>query len=81
MTDTNSDLSRVEAKLDVLIRLMAISVAPDSMSLKERAVRLQRAGLGPTEIAAIVGSTSNAVSVALHGAKKRRSKGKKTKNG
>lgn len=81
MTDTNTDLSRVEAKLDVLIRLMALSVAPDGMSLKDRAVRLQRAGLGPTEIASIVGSTSNAVSVALHGAKKPKAKGRKAKNG
>jgi DNA-directed RNA polymerase specialized sigma24 family protein len=80
MTNTGSDLARVEAKLDVLIRLMALSVAPESLTLENRAVRLQRAGLAPKDIASLIGTTSNAVRVALSGAK-RRGKRKKVKNG
>jgi hypothetical protein len=80
MSDTNINLSRVEAKLDVLIRLTALSVAPEGLSLKERALRLQRAGMAPKDIASLVGTTSNAVRVALSGAK-RKGKGKKAKNG
>jgi hypothetical protein len=53
VSDDNVDLSRVEAKLDTLIRLIALSVTSESQSLKDRAVRLQRAGLTPKEIAAL----------------------------
>lgn len=80
MSNEHANFLGVEAKLDVLIRLMALSVAPESLSLKERAVRLQRAGLAPMEIAAICGTTRNTVSVALSGAK-RSAKGKKGGNG
>lgn len=45
------DMARIEAKLDTIIRLLALSVASDNHSLKDRAVRLQRAGLAPKEIA------------------------------
>jgi DNA-binding NarL/FixJ family response regulator len=76
----SDDLSRVEAKLDTLIRLMALSVAPENLSLKDRAVRLQRAGLTPKEIASLCATTPNTVSVALSGAK-RNPKGKKADNG
>jgi DNA-binding CsgD family transcriptional regulator len=61
------------AKLDILIRLMAISITPESLTLAERASRLNRAGLTPKEIASICGTTANTVSVALS---KARSKGK-----
>jgi len=74
-TDT-SDLSRIEAKLDTLIRLLALSVASDNHSLKDRAVRLQRAGMTPKDIAALCDTTPNTVSVALSAAK-RENKGKK----
>lgn len=64
------DLSRIEAKLDTLIRLLAMTVASDNHSLKDRAVRLQRAGLAPKEIAALCDTTPNTVSVALSAAKR-----------
>ncbi|MGO8917180.1 MAG: hypothetical protein ACLQJR_14840 [Stellaceae bacterium] len=64
------DLSRVEAKLDTLIRLFALSVASDNHSLKDRAVRLQRAGMTPKEIAALCDTTPNTVSVILSTAKR-----------
>jgi DNA-directed RNA polymerase specialized sigma24 family protein len=70
VSDDNVDLSRVEAKLDTLIRLIALSVTSDSQSLKDRAVRLQRAGLTPKDIAALCDTTPNTVSVALSTAKR-----------
>ena len=74
--DEMNNLSRIESKLDTLIRLLALSVAPDDRSLKERAVRLQRVGMTPKDIAVLCDTTANAVSVALSIAK-RESKGKK----
>lgn len=76
MSTDNADLSRIEAKLDTLIRLLALSVASDNHSLKNRAIRLQRAGMTPKDIAALCDTTPNTVSVALSTAK-RESKGKK----
>ncbi len=77
MIDQQIDLSPIEEKLDTLIRLMALSLASDNHSLKDRALRLQRAGLAPKQIAALCDTTPNTVSVALSTAKrntKRRSK-------
>lgn len=74
----NTGLSRIEAKLDTLVRLLALSVAPDSHPLKERAVRLQRAGMMPKEIAALCDTTPNTVSQALSDAKRERRGKKKT---
>jgi DNA-binding CsgD family transcriptional regulator len=68
--DQESKLSRIEAQLDTLIRLVALSILPDGLSLKDRAVRLQRAGLAPKEIADLCGTTANTVSVALSAAKR-----------
>ena len=71
--NTNSDdsgLSSIEAKLEILVGLIAITVAPDTLSLKERAVRLNRVGMTPKDIAALYGVTPNNVSVALTGAKR-----------
>jgi DNA-binding CsgD family transcriptional regulator len=64
------DMARIEAKLDTVIRLLALSVASDNHSLKDRAVRLQRAGLTPKDIASICDTTPNTVSVALSTAKR-----------
>ncbi len=69
MKKNDSDTCRIEAKLDTLIRLLALTVASDNHSLKERAIRLQRAGLTPKEIAALCDTTRNTVSVALSSAK------------
>lgn len=76
MNADNTDLSRIEAKLDTLIRLLALSVASDNHSLKDRAIRLQRAGMTPKDIASLCDTTPNTVSVALSAAK-RESKAKK----
>jgi DNA-directed RNA polymerase specialized sigma24 family protein len=62
--------AQIEAKLDTLIKLFALAVAPETLSLKERALRLQRAGLAPKEIAALCDTTPNTVSVALSAARR-----------
>lgn len=72
------DMARIEAKLDTVIRLLALGVASDNHSLKDRAIRLQRAGLAPKDIALICDTTPHTVSVALSAAK-RESKGKTKK--
>jgi len=63
------ELAAIERKLDTLIRLVAMALASDNHSLQQKAVRLQRAGLPPREIAVLCGSTPNAVRVALSTAK------------
>lgn len=70
-------MKELEAKLDTLIRLFALVVAPDDMSLKDRALRLQKAGLSPKEIAALCGTTPNTVSVALSAAKRNKTRQRK----
>lgn len=69
MTTHDIDLSAIEAKLDTLIRLLALRVASEEQPLKDRVVRLNRAGLSPKEIAALCDTTRNTVSVALSKAK------------
>ena len=78
MTDNNDQLLRIEQQLDIVIRLLALLVTPESDSIIDRAVRLQKAGLQPKVIAGLCNSTPNAVSVALLKAK-RQGKGKKTR--
>jgi hypothetical protein len=65
----NKGLTQIEAKLDTVIKLMALSIVSDRDPLQENALKLQRAGLGPKEIAALCGTTPNTVSVALSNAK------------
>jgi len=73
----NNDLNRVEAKLDTVIRLLALNVAVGEGTLKDRAVRLQRAGLAPKEIAELCDTTPNTVSVLLAKAKAEKRSAKK----
>lgn len=70
MPQESTDAAALKAKLDTIIKLLALSVASDNHSLKDRALRLQRAGLSPKEIAAICDTTPNTVSVALSAAKR-----------
>ncbi len=77
MSLDDTDLSRIEAKLDMLIRLLALSVVSDNHSLKDRAVRLYRAGMTPKDIAALCDTTPHTVSVALSAAKREGKKSKK----
>jgi DNA-binding CsgD family transcriptional regulator len=70
----DNDVSRLEGKIDTLIKLLALTVSPDTLSLTERASRLARAGMAPKEIAAICETTPNTVSVALSKAKRSKKK-------
>ena len=67
---TAHELKAIERKLDMLIRLLALRVAEDKKSLKDKAVLLRLAGIGPSEIAKLCGTTSNTINVALAQAKK-----------
>lgn len=74
-TNEGLDLSSIETKLDTLIRLVALAVAPETQTLRDRAVRLQRAGLAPRDIAALCNTTPNTVSVALSAVKRKKKAG------
>ncbi len=79
MSNEEESNSKIESKLDTIIRLLALSVASDNHSLKDRAIRLTRAGMTPKEIADLCDTTPNTVSVALYDAKKTGKKNKRLK--
>jgi DNA-binding CsgD family transcriptional regulator len=68
-----STTDEVASKLDVLIRLIAIGLCADK-SQKEKIQLLDSAGLAPKQIAEILNTTPNTVSVALVGLRKERKK-------
>jgi len=75
----NSDvelLCELNKKLDTVIRLLASQVGAQHETIESKAVALAAAGLGPSEIAAVCGTTPNTVSVALSKAKRRSAKGR-----
>ena len=63
----------VLAKLDHLLRVHAISVTK-GMKQNEQIALLNRAGLPPKEIADLLGTTANTVSVALAALRKSKAK-------
>lgn len=69
MSETDG-FARLDAKLDTLIRLVALDVVSELSSVKDRALLLSKAGLTPKEIAALCDTTPNTVSVALSTAKR-----------
>ncbi|HZL30256.1 MAG TPA: hypothetical protein VFC54_04245 [Pseudolabrys sp.] len=60
----------VSEKLDILIKLQATALTAQIESTKDKIVFLSKAGLRPTLIADIVGTTTNHVNVALSNARK-----------
>lgn len=64
----------VSAKLDTLIRLQAAALTAQMASTKDKILFLAQAGLRPTLIAEILGTTANHVNVAV-------SKGRKPSKG
>ncbi|MEX0802428.1 MAG: hypothetical protein WD688_03795 [Candidatus Binatia bacterium] len=64
----------VSAKLDILIKLQAAALTAPMASTKNKILFLAQAGLRPTLIAEILGTTANHVNVAL-------SKGRKPSKG
>jgi hypothetical protein len=65
----------VSEKLDILIKLQAAALTANMESAKDKIVFLSKAGLRPTLIAEIVGTTANHVNVTLSNSRKP-SKGK-----
>ena len=55
----------VVERLDVLIKLQAASLIGSIESMKDRIIFLSKAGLRPTLVAEIVGTTANHVNVTL----------------
>lgn len=73
----NEDISE---KLDTLIKLQAAALTATMESAKDKILFLSKAGLRPTLIAEIVGTSSNHVSVTLSKERKPSKTGEK-KNG
>jgi len=55
----------ISEKLDILIKLQAAALTVNMESVKEKILFLSKAGLRPTLIAEIVGTTANHVNVTL----------------
>jgi hypothetical protein len=69
----------ISEKLDVLIKLQAIALTAAMESSREKILFLSKAGLRPTLIAEIIGTTTNHVNVTLSTARKTSSSKKKGK--
>lgn len=59
------DSAALGEKLDTLIRIQAALAVKDMPTQKDKIVFLYGAGLGPTYIASILGTTAKTVSVAM----------------
>ena len=70
MKGNGDGISRLEAKVDTLIRLFAIMAIKDKESQKDRILLLHKAGLESKEISDLLDTTRNTVSVAISTAKK-----------
>lgn len=62
----------ISNKLDILIRLFGLSLVMNIKVQKEQIALLSDVGFQPKEIADILGTTNNTVSVALHSIRKER---------
>ena len=71
-------LREISSKLDTIIALLGISLAPDEPK-KDRIVLMAAAGMRPKEIAVLLDTTPGAVSVVISQSKAASSK-KKTKH-
>ena len=58
-------------KLDLIVRLLALNIVKDLQIQKEKIIALSSFGFGPTDIAKLLGTTPNTVSVALSETKKK----------
>ena len=71
------DIAAINEKLDRIVRLLALNSIKPDQSVKDKAIALSSVGLSPKEIASLLGTTRNTISVALSTAK--RSKKKRAK--
>lgn len=76
---TNDQYEAISQKIDMLVRLLALSIVADKKQ-NEKIMMLSDAGFQPKDIADICGTTANTVRVALSTMRKKtKSKGKKPK--
>jgi len=61
-----SELTEINRKLDVLLRLTALGILRDKDSYRAQVETLNTAGFSPKEIAALTRKTINNVNVTLH---------------
>jgi len=59
-------------KLDMIVRLLTITIVKDAKSQKQKILMLSSHGFRPSEIADLLGTTANTVRVTLSKAKERR---------
>lgn len=72
---TESQYQELSKKLDLLTRLMALSLIADKQR-QDQFILLSKAGVQPKEIAEIVGTTANTVRVALSQHRRKKARGK-----
>lgn len=72
MSNNDSTLKEISGKLDVLIRLSALNLVKDTKTQKEQIALLSESGFFPKQIADILGTNSNVVSVTLNAIKKKK---------
>jgi|YelNatPaOPRAMG01_1025707.scaffolds.fasta_scaffold45976_2 DNA-directed RNA polymerase specialized sigma24 family protein len=64
----------ITSKMDLIVRLLALNIVKDLKVQKDKIITLSSFGFGPSEIAKLLGTTPNTVSVALSGIKKKTKK-------
>jgi DNA-directed RNA polymerase specialized sigma24 family protein len=62
------------SKMDLITRLLVLNLMKDMKVQKDKIVTLSSFGFGPSEIAKLIGTTPNTVSVALSEIKKKAKK-------
>ena len=79
MAKSNADWDEVSRELRRLGRILAVIAISNEESQRDKIARLDEMGFLPSEIAKIVGTSANTVSVSLHEIR-RRTRQKKTKS-
>jgi len=64
----------IMGKMDLIVRLLAINLVKDLKVQKDKIIALSSFGFGPSDIAKLLGTTPNTVSVALSEIKKKAKK-------
>jgi DNA-binding NarL/FixJ family response regulator len=71
----DNQFGEITGKMDLVIRLLALNLVKDFPIQKDKIAMLSSFGFGPSEIAKLLGTTPNTVSVALSEIKKKTEKG------
>jgi DNA-binding NarL/FixJ family response regulator len=66
--------NEIVGKMDLIVRLLAINLVKDLNVQKDKIIALSSFGLGPSEIAKLLGTTPNTVNVALSAIRKKAKK-------